>query len=86
MSKAIDDPKIQTLVFFVAILVLSLVLWPLIDFLSCLIFTHSNFAYSVKDHILEPILFSALMTLIFFVVPNFRKARAAKKSKANKKS
>jgi len=81
MSKAIDDPKIQTLVFFVAILVLSLALWPLIDFLSSLIFTHSGFSYSVRDHILEPILFSALMTLIFFVVPNFRKARAAKKAK-----
>ena len=81
MSKTIDDPKIQTLVFFGAILVLSLALWPLIDFLSSLIFTHSNFTYSVKDHVLEPILFSALMTLIFFIIPNFRKARAAKKAK-----
>lgn len=86
MSKAIDNPKIQTLIFFATILILSLILWPLLDFLSCLIFTHSAFAYSVKDHLLEPVLFSALMTLVFFIVPNFRKARATKKAKTNKKS
>ncbi len=85
MSKAIDNPKIQTLIFFVTILVLSLILWPLLDFLSSLIFTHSSFAYSVKDHLLEPILFSALMTLVFFIIPTVRKARAAKKTKTNKK-
>ena len=86
MSKTIDDPKVQTLIFFATILILSLVLWPLLDLLSCLIFTHSGFSYSIKDHILEPVLFSALMTLVFFVIPNFRKARAAKKAKTNKKS
>ncbi|MBR5669909.1 hypothetical protein IKX12_02405 [Candidatus Saccharibacteria bacterium] len=86
MSKTIDNPKIQTLIFFVTILVFSLILWPLIDLLSSLIFTRSGFAYSVKDHVLEPILFSALMTLVFFIIPNFRKARAAKKATTNKKS
>ena len=85
MSKAIDNPKIQTLIFFVTILVLSLILWPLLDFLSSLIFTHSAFAYSVKDPLLEPLLFSALMTLVFFIIPTVRKARAVKKAKTNKK-
>ncbi len=86
MSKAIDNPKIQTLIFFATILVLSLILWPLLDFLSSLIFTHSTFAYSVKDHLFEPLLFSALMTLVFFIIPTARKSRAVKKAKANKKS
>lgn len=80
MSKAIDNPKIQTLIFFVTILVLSLILWPLLDFLSCLIFTHSNFAYSAKDHLLEPVLFSALMTLVFFIIPTVRKSPRRQKS------
>ena len=86
MSKAIDNPKIQTLIFFATILILSLILWPLLDFLSCLIFTRSAFAYSVRDHVLEPILFSALMTLIFFIIPNLRKTRATKKAQTTKKS
>lgn len=86
MSKTIDNPIIQTLIFFATILILSLILWPLLDFLSSLIFTHSAFAYSIKDHLLEPVLFSALMTLVFFIIPTARKARAAKKAKTNKKS
>ena len=81
MNKPLDDPKVQTLVFFVTILVLCLILWPLLDFLSCLIFTHSSFTFSVGSHILEPVAFSALMTLIFFIVPTYRKAKAEKKAK-----
>ena len=53
---------------FVCLVVAAIIIWPLLDMLICAVFTHSEFAYSVPQHILEPILFAAIFTLIDFVV------------------
>ena len=69
MSKKIENPALQALIYFVAILIASLIIWPLLDLLICGVFTHSEFHYAISDYIVEPLIFSVIFTLLFYVPP-----------------
>ena len=65
--KNIEEGSIAHLVAqIVAIAVFGVILYPLFDFLLCKFFTHSEFVYSVQDHIVEPILFGTIMGTILW--------------------
>ena len=78
MSKKIENPALQALIYFVAILIASIIIWPLLDLLICAVFTHSDFHYTFSDYIVEPLIFSVIFTLIFYIPPII-KSRKKKK-------
>lgn len=78
MSKKIENPALQALIYFVAILIASLIIWPLLDLLICTVITHSEFHYTFNDYIIEPLIFSVIFTLIFYIPPII-KSRKKKK-------
>ena len=79
MSKTINNLAIQALVFFILTIIISLILWPLLDLLLCAFLTHSDFHYSFNNHILEPLIFSTIFTLVFYVPPIFKSRKSPKK-------
>ena len=81
MSK-IDNPKIQAIIYFVTVLVISFILWPLLDFFWISVISHSDFNYNFSDYIIEPLIFTVIMTALFFI-PLIRKEN--KKTKKTKK-
>lgn len=85
MNKQLEKPIVQALSFFVIALVLAMILWPLFDILMCNFITHGEFKYTVADYIIEPITFSAVMTVVLYVMRYFHK-QAAKQVESNKKA
>lgn len=53
---------------FVCLFVAAIIIWPLLDMFISAVFTHSEFTYSVFQHILEPALFAVIFTIIDFVI------------------
>ena len=71
--------------YFIPLLVCGLILWPSLDYCTSLL-TEELFEYSVYDHILEPVVFAFLMTLVFmFNLNKFQcQIESAKKGKTKK--
>ena len=67
MSKKIENPTTQAVIYFVAVFIISLILWPLLDSFWSGVITHTEFAYNPKEYIVEPLVFAFIMTLIFYV-------------------
>ncbi|MDO4741974.1 MAG: hypothetical protein Q4A79_01180 [Candidatus Saccharibacteria bacterium] len=67
---------IQILAFSIA----GILLWPTFDWLICVLFTHTEFIYSVTDFIIEPILFGCLMGLVLWILENRTKTKSKKKA------
>ena len=85
MSKSIEDPKKQAIIYFVAVLIISFILWPLLDMFWCAIITHTEFKYNPSDYIIEPIVFSVVATLFFFLPLIVRKKNKDGSTKKSKK-
>ncbi len=81
MSKKGISLKAQALIYFFSVLIMSFILFPLLDMLWCAIITHTNFSYNPQDYILEPFIFSILITLFFYIPVITRKAKTEKKKK-----
>ena len=69
--------------YFIILFVCSIILWPLLDYCTTLI-TNEVFEYSVYEHVLEPVIFSFLITLIFMFGLN-NKCNDIKINKKNSK-
>ncbi len=85
MSKKIENPSIQAVIYFVATFVISLILWPLLDMLLGSIFTHAEFVYKPTDYIIEPLVFAAAMTAIFYIPQIIKYNKANKTAPKTKK-
>ena len=85
MSKTIENTKIQALIYFVTVLIICFILWPLLDMFWCAVITHSEFSYNPSDYLIEPIIFSVLMTLFFYLPVMTRARKNGKKAKKSKK-
>lgn len=67
--KKIESTSVQYLILqSVAIAVAGMIIWPLFDLFWCGVITHSEFVYSVTEHIIEPIVFGCIMGLVFWVI------------------
>ena len=86
MSKTVEDPKKQAILYFIAVLIFSFILWPLLDLFWCAVITHSEFKYNPSDYIIEPIIFSVIATLFFFLPLVIRKKNKDSATKPGKKS
>ena len=41
--------------------VIAMIVWPILDIIICNVFTHSQFIYSVNQHIIQPIVFGLII-------------------------
>ena len=57
--------------------IVAMIIWPLFDLFYCGVIEHSEFHYSVFDHIVEPIIFAIVISLVFWALDR----RSAKKAK-----
>ncbi len=53
----------------------TLIIWPLFDVIWAALITHSEFQYSVGEHVLGPIIFGVVAGVIFWL---FDRANAGK--------
>ena len=56
------------IVFAVAVALFGIIIYPLLDLFVCKVFTHSEFVYSVRDHIIQPIVLGIISSLLFEVL------------------
>ena len=68
--------KIELVLQMIATAIAGLIIWPLFDLILCAVFTHSEFKYSVFDHVIEPIIFGFAVGFVFWVTD---KKKAIKK-------
>ncbi len=55
---------------FIGIFIAGLIIWPLIDFIMVSI-SGRSFAWTVGDHLVAPLIFALLITIVEFVFWNF---------------
>ena len=79
MDKKNENPKTQAVIFFFTTAVISFILWPLLDLFWRTVITHSPFNYTFQDYILEPLIFTAVITLVFYVPPIIKARKSSKK-------
>ena len=64
----------RTVRFFIINVILSsivaMIIWPLMDLLFCAVFTHEEFKYTFGNHIVEPVIFMLLVTVVEFLTWN----------------
>ena len=63
----------------VALTIAGMIVWPLLDMFFCAVFTHSEFKYSVSDHIIEPIIFGIIGGIIFWSFDRYSVKKSEKK-------
>lgn len=73
MAKKIQNKFLQIFLFWLSAAVIAMIIWPLMDLFWAAVITHTNFTYSIKDYILEPLAFAVLLTLVFFCFRAFAK-------------
>ena len=79
MAKKIQNKYLQIFLFWLAAAIFAMIIWPLMDLFWAVVITHTEFVYTVKDYILEPLAFAVLLTLVFFCFRAFAKEKPAKK-------
>ena len=75
MAKKIQNKFLQIFLFWLSAAVIAMIIWPLMDLFWATVITHTNFVYTIKDYILEPLAFAALLTLVFFCFKAFAKEK-----------
>ena len=66
MKKVEKGSKTELFSQMIATVIAGLVIWPLFDFILCVVFTHSDFKYSIIDHVVEPIIFGVVVGFAFW--------------------
>lgn len=63
------------IVFGICVIIISLILYPLGDWIICSVFTHSPFVYSVKQHIVLPCVTGIFVAVLFFAADKLFKKK-----------
>ena len=72
--KKIERGTIKYLIaLIIAVAIFGMLLYPLFDFILCKFIKHSNFGYSVHQHIIQPILFAFVYGVVYWLVDKKRK-------------
>lgn len=64
MKKISENKLLYALCFAIATSIMGMILYPLFDYLLCKFITHSQFTYSVHQHIIEPIIFGFIVAIV----------------------
>lgn len=46
----------------------GIVLYPIFDIIWCKLITNSTFSYSVHQHIIEPIIFATIISVVLYLL------------------
>jgi uncharacterized membrane protein len=84
MSKKIENVKTQAIIYFVSVFIASLVLFPLLDLFWTNVITHSEFQYNANEYIIQPLIFSVIITLVLYVPLVTRHNKNAKETAKKK--
>ena len=66
MKKIKDNKWLYTICFAIATSIMGIILYPLFDYLLCKFITNSQFVYSIHQHIVQPILFGIIISVILY--------------------
>ncbi len=58
----------QLAIQILTIAIAGMILWPFFDLIVCKVFTHTEFVYSVSEHITEPIIFGCIIGTVFWAL------------------
>ena len=47
--------------------IMGIIIWPLFDLILCKFITNSKFVYSIHNHIIQPIIFGIIISIVFWV-------------------
>ena len=66
-----------TIKYLIALIVTTalfgMIIYPLLDFIICKFFTHSEFKYLVFNHIVQPVLFGCIYGVTYWSIDKKRK-------------
>ena len=71
------------LVYLIVFIVVAILLWPLFDLIVCNVFTHSEFVWTVQEHIIQPIVFGVIITIIEFLYRLYKDKKANNSKQEN---
>ncbi len=67
--KQIEKGSISALVIHVIVFgIIAIIVWPILDLLYDVIFTHSGFVYSVEEHVVKPMIFGCIAGIVFWAI------------------
>ena len=64
MKKIKENRMLYIIVNGIATGLAGVIIWPLLDLFLCKVINNSPFIYSVHEHIIEPIIFGFIISLI----------------------
>ena len=64
MKKTEENLALYMLVQFTVMTIAALIIWPLFDMFFDNVITNSTFHYSIREHIVEPIIFGVVVAII----------------------
>ena len=65
--KKIESTSVEyLLIMIILIAAMGMILWPLLDLFIAKVITHSEFVYSLAEHVIEPIVFGVILGLVFW--------------------
>lgn len=71
--KMIEKGSVKYLVvLIITTAIFGMILYPLFDIIFCKFITNSEFIYSVKNHIIEPMVFACIFGTTFWLVDRKR--------------
>ena len=73
MKKIEENKLLFILVYSFATGLMGVILYPLFDLLFCKFFTNTEFVYSVSTHILSPISFGIVFSVVYSTIKFNRK-------------
>lgn len=66
--KKIDHASVTYLIIqTMAIIVAAMIIWPLLDMIWCAVIERKEFVYTVRDFIVEPIIFGIIVGVVFWL-------------------
>ena len=67
MKKQKNSKWLKVLIFWIAVSVLGIIIYPLYDLLLCKFITDSKFFYSEYHHLVQPVLFGTFVSLVVYL-------------------
>ena len=70
MKKIENNKWLYTLFLAITTSIFGMILYPLFDYLLAKFITHSTFVYSVEQHIISPIIFGFVVSIVLYFINN----------------
>ena len=71
----------KSVVFAVSVMIAAFIMWPLLDLFYCNVITNTEFVWSVRSHIVTPIILSIVCGFVEYFWLGHKAKRAGKTKK-----